>query len=82
MVEVVHRPGRDAGGGAAGGVTGAVLGTPAYMPPEQAAGDDVDARADVYALGACLASVVSGRKPTSMATPRSGEPGVQHFALE
>ncbi|MFT3711928.1 MAG: protein kinase [Archangium sp.] len=61
---------------------GAVMGTPGYMPPEQAAGDDVDARADVYALGACLASVVSGRKPTSMATPRSGEPGVQHFALE
>ncbi|MBL8911771.1 MAG: protein kinase [Archangium sp.] len=61
---------------------GAVMGTPGYMPPEQAAGENVDARADVYALGACLASVVSGRKPSSMATPRSGEPGVQHFALE
>ena len=60
---------------------GAVMGTPGYMPPEQAAGEPVDARADVYALGACLASVVSGRKPTSLATPRSGEPGVQHFAL-
>jgi WD40 repeat protein len=52
------------------------------MPPEQAAGEHVDARADVYALGACLASVVSGRKPSALATPRSGEPGLQHFSLE
>jgi WD40 repeat protein len=42
---------------------GDVLGTPAYMAPEQAAGDPVDERADVYAIGALLYHVLSGHKP-------------------
>ncbi|MET0342412.1 MAG: protein kinase [Polyangiales bacterium] len=44
-------------------VAGAVLGTPAYMPPEQARGLPVDARADVYALGALLYFVIAGAPP-------------------
>ncbi|MBV8757020.1 MAG: protein kinase [Deltaproteobacteria bacterium] len=43
--------------------SGSVVGTPAYMPPEQARGDGVDQRADVYALGALLYKVLSGRAP-------------------
>jgi WD40 repeat protein len=44
---------------------GSVLGTPAYMPPEQALGDPVDERADVYALGALLYHVLAGGPPYS-----------------
>jgi TPR repeat protein/serine/threonine protein kinase len=44
-------------------VVGQVMGTPAYMPPEQAAGRPCDERADVYALGALLYHVLAGKPP-------------------
>lgn len=50
---------------APGGLTmvGTVMGTPAFMPPEQAAGEEVDERADVYAIGAMLYDLIAGAAP-------------------
>lgn len=41
---------------------GTILGTPGYMPPEQALGGTVDARADIYALGVLVWEIAAGRR--------------------
>jgi serine/threonine protein kinase/tetratricopeptide (TPR) repeat protein len=49
---------------------GTVLGTPAYMAPEQARGEAADARADVFALGGILCAILTGQPPYSGESPR------------
>ena len=76
-----------ASGGAT--VTGQIIGTPEYMSPEQARGDQIDFRSDIYALGIVIFELFTGSVPfrgeTPIATlfkhiqeppPIDGQPGI------
>lgn len=48
---------------------GAIIGTPAYMSPEQAQGEPLDGRSDIYAMGVILYEILAGAQPYQATTP-------------
>jgi len=62
-------PVRDLDEGASAAASGVVRGSPYYMSPEHALGEELDARSDFYSLGIMLYEMLTGKKPYTGSTP-------------
>ena len=78
LAKLTRGEGADAGAERTQTVAGVVMGTPGYLSPEQARGQEADARSDIFALGAILYETLSGKRAFAGATAADAISAILH----